>query len=67
MISMQSLALIGMVKTTVRITEATEVLTEAPESLSEEAEPLELRVSWIKTKVQAFGDILNRPLSHPCE
>ena len=40
-------------------TETTEVLANAPESLSEETEPLGLRVSWIKTKVQAFGDILD--------
>ena len=39
-------------------TETTEVLSEAIESRSEEAKPLGLRVSWIKTKVQAFGDIL---------
>ena len=31
----------------------------ALESLSEEPEPLGLRVSWIETKVQAFGDILD--------
>ena len=37
----------------------TEVLEGALDSLSEEAEPLGLRVSWIKTKVQAFGDILD--------
>ena len=29
------------------------------ETLSEEAEPLGLRVSWIKTKIQAFGDALD--------
>ena len=39
--------------------ETTEVLPGALDSLSEEAEPLGLRVSWIKTKVQAFGDILD--------
>ena len=39
--------------------ETTEVLTGALDSLSEEAEPLGLRVSWIKTKVQAFGDTLD--------
>ena len=36
-----------------------EVLAVALDSLSEDAEPFGLRVSWIKTKVQAFGDILN--------
>ena len=35
------------------------VFAEALDSLSEEAEPLGLRVSWMKTKVQAFGDILD--------
>ena len=39
--------------------ETTEVLAVALESLSEEADPLGLRVSWVKTKVQAFGDILD--------
>ena len=38
--------------------ETIEAITEALETLSEEAEPLGLRVSWIKTKIQAFGDIL---------
>ena len=38
---------------------ATEVLVEAIESLIEKAWPLELRVSWIKTKIQAFVDILD--------
>ena len=36
-----------------------EVFAGALVSLSEGAEPLRLRVSWIKTKVQAFGDILD--------
>ena len=35
------------------------VLAKALDSLSEEAEPLGLRVSRIKTQVQAFGDILD--------
>ena len=39
--------------------EAVDILTEALETLSEEAEPLGLRVSWIKTKIQAFGDLLD--------
>ena len=39
--------------------ETTEVPVEALESLSQEAELLGLRVSWIKTKVQAFSDILD--------
>ena len=39
--------------------ETTEVLAKALDSLSEEAAPLVLRVSWIKTQVQAFGGILD--------
>ena len=39
--------------------ETTEVLAVAFESLSEEAEPLGLRVSWIKTRAQAFDDLLD--------
>ena len=35
------------------------ILTSALETLSEESEPLGLRVSWIKTKVQAFGDLMD--------
>ena len=38
--------------------ETTEVLAGALNSLSEEAELLGLRVSWMKTKVEAFGGIL---------
>ena len=37
--------------------ERTGVLAGALDSLREEAKPLGLRVSWVKTKVQAFGDI----------
>ena len=40
--------------------ETTDVFAGTPDSLSEKAEPLGLRVSLITTKVQAFGDILNR-------
>ena len=38
--------------------ETIEVLAEALQSLSEEAEPFRLRVSWMKTMVQPFADIL---------
>ncbi len=38
--------------------EIVEILIEALEKLSEESEPLGLRVSWVKTKVQAFNGIL---------
>ena len=41
------------------IAETSKVLSVALESLNEEAETLRLRVSCIRTKVQAFGDILN--------
>ena len=37
----------------------TEVPTGALDSLTEEGKPLGLRVSWITTKVEAFGDILD--------
>ena len=39
--------------------ETLDVLIMALETLSEEAEPLGLRVSWIKTKIQDFGSILD--------
>ena len=39
------------------LAETKETLPEALETLSEESEPLGLRVSWIKTKIQAFGDV----------
>ena len=39
--------------------ETTKVLPGTLESLSEEADLLGLRGSWIRTKVLAFGDILN--------
>ena len=38
--------------------ESLEVLVSALESLHEEARPLGLQVSWIKTKIQVFGDLL---------
>ena len=43
--------------------ETTEVLAGALDLLSERAEPLGLRVSWIKTKVQAFSNILDATVS----
>ena len=39
--------------------ETTDILAKVLVSLSEKTEPLGMRVSWIKTKVQAFGDILD--------
>ena len=35
------------------------ILFGALEVLNEELEPLGLRVSWVKTKIQAFSDILD--------
>ncbi|KAG0715783.1 hypothetical protein GWK47_011157 [Chionoecetes opilio] len=52
--------------------ESLEVLVMALEVLHEEAKPLGLEVSWLKTKVQVFGDILGQrfltfsDLSTPC-
>ncbi|KAG0719308.1 Protein l(2)37Cc [Chionoecetes opilio] len=39
--------------------ESLEVLVMALEALHEEAKPLRLEVSWLKTKVQVFGDLLD--------
>ena len=39
--------------------ETMEALVGTLDSLREDAEPIGLRVSWIKTKIQAFGDILD--------
>ena len=41
------------------IFDETKSFAEALESLSEENEPLGLRLSWIKTKVHAFVDVLD--------
>ena len=38
--------------------ETLDILLVALEVLNEESEPLGLRVSWVKTKIQAFNDIL---------
>ena len=38
---------------------ALDILLGALEVLNEESEPLGLRVSWVKTKIQAFNDILD--------
>ena len=39
--------------------ETLDILLGALEVLNEESDPLGLRVSWVKTKIQAFNDILN--------
>ncbi|KAG0727885.1 Metaxin-1 [Chionoecetes opilio] len=44
---------------TVIFAESLEVLVMALEALHEEAKPLELEVSWLKTKVQVFGGLLD--------
>ncbi|KAG0728745.1 Retrovirus-related Pol polyprotein from type-1 retrotransposable element R2 [Chionoecetes opilio] len=48
--------------------ESLEVLVMALEALHEEAEPLGLEVSWLKTKVQVFGDLLDEAVQsvHAC-
>ena len=43
----------------VLLAESLEVLVMALEALHEEAKPLGLKVSWTKTKVQAFGGLLD--------
>ena len=44
------------------IAEALDILLGALKVLNEESEPLELRVSWVKTNIQAFNDILEAPI-----
>ena len=39
--------------------ETPDILLGALEVLNEESERLELRVSWVKTRIQAFNDILD--------
>ncbi|KAG0724046.1 hypothetical protein GWK47_005282 [Chionoecetes opilio] len=48
--------------------ESLEVLVMALEALHEEAKPLGLEVSWLKTKVQVFGDLLDEAVQStgPC-
>ena len=41
------------------LAETVDVLAEALDTMGQEAGPLGLRVSWVKTKIQAFGDILD--------
>ena len=43
-------------------TETLDILLGALEVLNEELEPLGLQVSWIKTKIQSFNDILDAAL-----
>ncbi|KAG0718569.1 Sphingomyelin phosphodiesterase 3 [Chionoecetes opilio] len=48
--------------------ESLKVLVMALEALHEEAKPLGLEVSWLKTKVQVFGDLLDEAVQsvHAC-
>ncbi|KAG0715432.1 hypothetical protein GWK47_011932 [Chionoecetes opilio] len=48
--------------------ESLEVLVMALKALHEEAKPLGLEVSWLKTKVQVFGDLLDEAVQsvHAC-
>ncbi|KAG0710766.1 hypothetical protein GWK47_022143 [Chionoecetes opilio] len=48
-----------LLKAGVIFAESLEVLVMALEALHEEAKPLGLEVSWLKTKVQVFGDLLD--------
>ena len=41
------------------LAETPDILVGALEALNEESEPLGLWVSWVKTKIQAFNDILD--------
>ena len=41
------------------LVETMDLLSGALEVLNEESEPLEFRVSWVKTKIQAFNDIVD--------
>ena len=49
----------------VTFAETLELLVDALETLSSELEPLGLKVSWIKTKIQVFGDSLDALQSVP--
>ncbi|KAG0714738.1 hypothetical protein GWK47_013555 [Chionoecetes opilio] len=48
-----------LLKAGVIFAESLEVMVMALEALHEEAKPLGLEVSWLKTKVQVFGDLLD--------
>ena len=52
----------------VLLAESLDVLVMALEALNEEAKPLGLKVSWIKTKIQAFGNLLDDAVEsvHAC-
>ncbi|XP_069971442.1 uncharacterized protein [Penaeus vannamei] len=44
------------------LSESLETLVAALDAFSNEAKPLGLEVSWTKTKVQEFGDLLGEPV-----
>ncbi|KAG0730189.1 Transposon TX1 uncharacterized protein [Chionoecetes opilio] len=58
------LALRVLVERRLIFAESLEVLVMALEALHEEAKPLGLEVSWLKTKVQVFGDLLDEAVHH---
>ena len=50
---------LGFADDAVIFVETLDILLGALEVLNEQSEPLGLRVSWVKTKIQAFNDILD--------
>ena len=46
--------------------ETLDIILGAFEVLNEESEPLGLWVSWVKTKIQAFNDILDAAVLSVC-
>ena len=48
-----------MMQSSLRRLKSLDILLGALEVLNEESEPLGLQVSWVKTKIQAFNDILD--------
>ncbi|KAG0730476.1 Transposon TX1 uncharacterized protein [Chionoecetes opilio] len=58
------LALRALVERRLIFAESLEVLVMALEALHEETKPLGLEVSWLKTKVQVFGDLLDEAVQN---
>ena len=48
------------------VAETLDILLGALEVLNEQSEPLGLLVSWVKTKIQAFNDILDAAVLSAC-
>ena len=57
---------LGYADDVVIFVETQDILLGALEVLNEESEPLGLRVSWVKTKIQAFNDILGAAVLSVC-